>query len=471
MTVRIIPGAVGATTARALVLSDERDPPELTLADPRGAPLPGLTLRPHASGDPRFDQHLVRAGVRLFVAEAARLTPATDYLLGGAHVRTFPRRLPAKGLTLAVASCFSDQFGGHADYLRVLQGAAGHTPLAAKLLVGDNVYIDVGRAPGQARTGFEETVDRYLQYFWRSGYADVLAYLPTFTLWDDHEFWNNYPERQPWLARSLGSAMRADYSAAALLGVKTFQAVLNPVPAARSGLSYRFELPPLSLFALDLRAGRTLQSAAIPRMCTEVELQAFERWAAGLKGPGALLVGQPLWIEPGKWTDFNPPAFAAQYARIWRALAAAPWDIVVISGDVHHSHLLEIDVGADRRVWQLVSSPVCHIPTQESIAAGAFDQQGSGAVHLPAAIVVDRAVCPEPPTLRAYHCGTGCPNSLALLRVAPAADGGVDVSGTFVDVKTKIAAPWTAPPPGIPVAPGARAWCQGDPLFTLRRRC
>ena len=42
----------------------------------------------------------------------------------------------------------------------------------------------------------------YVRHFWRSGYADVLGYLPTFTMWDDHEFWNDYPERQAQLMRT-----------------------------------------------------------------------------------------------------------------------------------------------------------------------------------------------------------------------------------------------------------------------------
>lgn len=466
MTTRIIPGAVGQASLRALVLTDQKVPPPVLLTDPRGRKLPGLLLEPHASGDPRFDQHVVGAGIHLYVARASGLTSATDYLLGGVHMKTLPKKLPRAGINLALASCYTNLFKRDADYLKVLQGAAGYNPLTAKLLVGDNIYLDVG--PHAGRSAFEEVADRYLQHFWSGEYANVLGFAPTFALWDDHEFWNNYPERQGWLTRI--NASRGEYSTASLLGLKTFQSVLNPPPVARVGLSYTFSVPPLSVFALDLRAGRTLQSAAVQRMCSEAELQAFERWASRLTGPGALVVGQPLWISAGNHFDWNPPGFAAQFARIWKALAAAPWDIVILSGDVHHSHLLEIDPGTAGRVWQLVSSPVVHIPSIESILAQAFDVQARGGVNFPEALEIDVAASGTRPRLAAYHMGTGCANTLALLNIKGNADGSVTFAGKFVDLVTKVAAPWDPPPTHASIATGDRKWCQREPMFTLRAR-
>lgn len=463
MKTRIIPGAISSTTLRALVLSDQSTPPPLKLVDVRGAPTPPLSIKGHGSGDPRFDQHVIRAGVYLYVAEASKLRPGADYQLGETHIRTLPRVLPARGLNLAIASCYSNDFKRDGDYLKVLQGAVGYTPLTAKLLVGDNLYVDVGPGVGSERTAFESTAERYLSHFWTGGYADVLSYLPTFAMWDDHELWNNYPERQIWLPRSMGSA-RANYKAAALAGINAFQSVLNPTPASRGGLSYRFELPGLSVFALDLRAGRSMHDISDPVLTSEPELQAFERWAANLGRPGALVVGQPLWMRAGDWQDWNPPAFAAQYARIWKALAAAPYDCVIISGDVHHSRLLEISVGTGRRVWELVSSPVCHIPTIESIVARAFDQQASGNVNFPLAISVPGV----PLALTGFHMGTNDNNSLALIRLSAAPDG-LAIAGSFIDLVRKTPARPADPPAGCPIAPGARS-CQRDPMFVLRRR-
>lgn len=469
MPVRIIPGAVSTDRLRALVISDADAQPALTIEALQGGPAPALKIRAHAAGDSRIDQHVRKAGLTLWVAEAEGLRPGADYQLRAGserpvHVKTFPAKLPQAGVTLALASCYYEAFGRHKDYLQLLQSAPSYGPLAAKLLVGDNIYVDVGAAPGKARSGAEETIGRYLQYYWRSGYADVLSYLPTFCLWDDHELWNNYPEWQVHLART-NAGDRPDYAAAGLGALKLFQAVLNPPPAARTGLSYRFDIPPVSCFALDLRAGRTIMKTAEPRMTSEAELLAFERWAANLEAPGIAVFGQPLWIDRGNWMDYQPPDFAGEYSRIWRALTNAPYDVLVLSGDVHHSRLLEIDTAKDRKVWELVSSPACMIPTMESIAAAAFDVQDKGVLTFPLAYPGGPV---GPPNLRAYHFGTEISNTIAFLRLAPADAGGITVTTCFMDLKTKTITRNTRPRVAAPLATPQPEWCQTS--FVLKKR-
>lgn len=469
MTVRIIPGAVGTDRLRALVISDGKERPALAIEALQGGKA-ALVVREHDADDPLVDQHVRRAGLRMYLCEAEGLRPGADYHLradGGkpVHMRTFPATLPTTGLSLALASCYYEGFGRHGDYLKLLQAAPKYGPLSAKLLVGDNVYVDVGAAPPKSRSGAEETIQRYLRYYWYSGYADVLSYLPTFMLWDDHEFWNNYPEWQIHLARSMDAGGRDAYARAANAALRLFQAALNPAPVARTGLSYRFEIPPVSCFALDLRAGRTIMKTAKPRMTSEAELVAFERWAASLKAPGIAVFGQPLWIESGNWMDYQPPDFAGEYARIWKALTDAPYDILVLSGDVHHSRLLEIDVGRGRRVWELVSSPACMIPTVESIAAQAWDVQDRGVVRFPLTFPGEAAGAP---VLRAYHFGTDCNNSIALLRLAPGEDGAITVTTSFMDLITKTVTKNVKPKVAAPLASPQSQWCQGS--FTLARR-
>lgn len=469
MPVRIIPGAVSTDRLRALVITDGETAPPVTIEALQGGPAPALKIRAHASGDSRIDQHVRKAGLSLWVCEAEGLRAGADYQLrAGAerpvHVKTFPATLPKAGITLALASCYYEAFGRHKDYLQLLQSAPSYGPLAAKLLVGDNIYVDVGAAPGQARSGAEETIGRYLQYYWRSGYADVLSYLPTFCLWDDHELWNNFPEWQVHLART-NARDRDAYADAGLGALKLFQAVLNPPAAARSGLSYRFDIPPVSCFALDLRAGRTIMKTANPRMTSEAELAAFERWAANLQAPGIAVFGQPLWIDRGNWMDYQPPDFAGEYSRIWRALTNAPYDVLVLSGDVHHSRLLEIDAAKDRKVWELVSSPACMIPTIESIAASAFDVQDKGVLTFPLAYPGGPV---GPPDLRAFHFGTEINNSIAFLRLAPADAGGITVTACFMDLKTKTVARNSKPRVAAPLASPQPEWCQTS--FVLKKR-
>jgi hypothetical protein len=464
---RIIPGAISTDRLRALVISDAGRP-DVKLEAVRGGKTPAPTVRDHDAGDPIVDQHLRKAKLELYLVEATGLAPGTDYQMtaGGkpVHFKTFPAALPPEGLSFALASCYYEAFGRDRDYLRALQAAPSYGPLAAKLLVGDNVYIDVGRAPGQARSGAEESVGRYLQYYWKSGYADVLSYLPTFCLWDDHEFWNNYPEWQVHLARSMDAGGREAYEKAAQATLRLFQAALNPEPAARGGLSYSFAAPPVSFFALDLRAGRTSMKSARPQMTSEAELAAFERWAAGLKAPGVAMFGQPLWIEKGNWMDYVPPDYAGQYARIWKALAGAPYDVLVLSGDVHHSRLLEFDVGRGRRVWELISSPACMIPTIESIAAQAFDVQDRGTITFPLQFPGEAAAAPK---LAGYHFGTDHNNTISFFRLKPAG-AGIDVTACFFDLVTKSVCKNQRPAVAAPLASSQPEWCQQT--FSLKKR-
>lgn len=467
---RIIPGAVSTDRLRALVLSDSKQPPPIKLEAVGGGAAPALRVKAHDAGDPTVDQHIIRAGVRTYLAEAEGLHPGTDYHLrvdGGqpVHVKTFPAQLPREGLSVALATCYYEAFGRDRDYLRLLQAAPSFGPLSAKLLLGDNIYVDVGRPPTPDRSGAEETVGRYLKYYWHSSYADVLSYLPTFCLWDDHELWNNFPEWQVFLARSMDAGGRDLYTKAGLATLRLFQASLNPPPVARGGLSYQFEIPPISCFALDLRAGRSIMKTQQPHMTSESELVAFERWAAGLRAPGIAMFGQPLWIEKGNWMDYQPPDFAAQYARIWRALAGAPYDILVLSGDVHHSRLLEIEVGQGRRVWELISSPACMIPTIESIAARAFDVQDRGSLTFPLQFPGEAAGAPK---LKAYHFGSDHNNSIAMLRLSPGDAGAIEVTTAFFDLVTKQVSPNQKPQVSPPLVSPQPQWCQTK--ITLKKR-
>lgn len=204
--------------------------------------------------------------------------------------------------------------------LRRLQKAPGYliglrsahfSPPAFKLLIGENLYVDIGPTKPNRDTGFTETVDRYLTYFWGiegdgaypadGGYPDVLSTLPTFTTWDDHEFWNTYPEKQTWLLRSDPSSKHyRPYTAAGKECLELFQKTLNPPSNGPNCGSYIFEIPPISFFVANTRSNRTLHNAPSRQIFTSAELQAFENWAANLEAPGVFVIGQPLWLKKGR---------------------------------------------------------------------------------------------------------------------------------------------------------------------------
>jgi hypothetical protein len=105
-----------------------------------------------------------------------------------------------------------------------------------------------------------------------------------------------------------------------------------------------------------------------------------------LHGPRMLVLGQPFFLSTGSMFDRNPPDFTTQYQRLFRALGACPYDVMIVSGDVHYSRLIRQPVG-NGSVYELISSPMCHIPTKSSLVDGIV---GGRAVQ-------DRAKVSRPP--------------------------------------------------------------------------
>ncbi|HSN99867.1 MAG TPA: hypothetical protein VLS89_16335 [Candidatus Nanopelagicales bacterium] len=476
-SLRIIPGTVTGRSLRALILGVEAGASNIQLrVMGSGEPVP-VAVR-NLQPSPELGRQLNARGVRLKVAEASGLAPGTRYSIIAASteaqtvavtVETLPERLPAVGVTIAVASCFYDHFGADLGYLAALKGARWFTPPAMKWLVGDNVYLDVAPDQSRYRDGHEETAIRYVRAFCQSKYADVLSHLPTSVTWDDHELWNNYPESQVHLLRTR-PPLREGYAAAAQEALDLFQVPLNPPPVVPGGRSFASRVGEVGVFFADLRTRRTPVRSRAPMLMPEAELDALCAWARGLEGPGVLVVGQPLWGQAGSaFTDVGPPAYRAQYARIWRALAEARYDMLLVAGDVHHSRLLEFDLGNDRKVHEFVSSPACHIPSTASIALNSYKGQGKGAIRFPDRIELDERAAGCRPRLGRYHFGADVQQTIGLLHLAPAAAAGeIEVSAAFIDSVAGVAA--EARPSGSSAPAAGRLRCIGQRLFTLRRR-
>jgi hypothetical protein len=232
------------------------------------------------------------------------------------------------------------------------------------------------RADSHENRPLDHTLDRYLRYLLESEYARARAVAPTFTVYDDHEFWNNYPNSVAWLSRSWDNAWEG-YQAACKQCIDLFQGSLNPTPPGQRGY-FSFDIQPLSFFFLDTRSYRQRNSTA--QLMAAGAGDALGTWVDGLSGPGVLVLGQPLWIDPGGSTDLNLPAFKREYAAIWSHLRRSLYDILVISGDVHHSRVLRIafNGSVNRSVFEFVVSPACHIPTlAATVGLGNSQDRGS----------------------------------------------------------------------------------------------
>ena len=72
--------------------------------------------------------------------------------------------------------------------------------------------------------------------------------------------------------------------------------------------------------------------------------QDLKAWQMGLKGPGFLVLGQPLFQADGDWKDHSYSNFRDNYNQLLKIVKASlqgdndegrPHDIVVLSGDIH----------------------------------------------------------------------------------------------------------------------------------------
>jgi hypothetical protein len=446
---RIYPGAVAAESLRGLVLSRDGDP-ELLLT-------PGLAevrIAPAKQGAP-LRAALARYGVTAHRFTIDRLRPGTEYELA---LRGVPRSAvafrtldpAATSVEMVVASCYYGFHGRGADYSATLRGVHAKTA-AFKMLVGDNVYLDVH--PWQRSGGFRDAIDEvvyvYLRYWLDDGgYADALADLPTFSTSDDHEFWNNYPSRQFWLSRTWCSY--EDYRKASLECLDLFQADNNP-PLWPNERSYRFEAGPVSVFVADVRSDRKPADTGAHSM-TDVTRANLSAWLRGLKRPGVLVLGQPLVILAGGYTDYNLPYYAREYTALWSDIAAAPFDVLIVSGDVHHSRALALTLPNGRSAYEFVSSPVCHIP-------GTFGQ-GRGKVSFPRRCEAGLAHVLDCPM------ATDLPNTIGKLSFTKSGETSVVVGGAFLDLGNGSPAPQVATSFGPPRS----KQCISPSLFTLCKR-
>lgn len=290
---------------------------------------------------------------------------------------------------LVVASCYYDDalFGAQAraygDTLKCIP-----QPVDLKLLVGDNLYLDVAPDQRSIWGGWRETAHRYRHYFWESdAYADALSQHANLATWDDHEFWNNYPEKQFWLDRTKDK-WRPDYDAAGQAFLETFQNNLNRLPGCTDKRSHVYSTPACELFLADTRSRRTSMNKLRPKMFEDREFGDLLRWLGELEVPGLLVLGQPLWHSRGSFLDYAPIDFEVQFGQLWAALAECKADVLVVSGDVHHSRVLQVDMGNGRMLHEFVSSPAVHIPNEWSTLWQSYSSQGQGKVSYPKQLTV-----------------------------------------------------------------------------------
>ena len=288
------------------------------------------------------------------------------------HWRSLPDRVDEEGVSFLLASCFwrdNDREGAYAAGVREL---VKRWQPAFKLLAGDQIYTDwpSDKTPNVGKHAeIALYAKRYEEYWGDAAYRELLLTSPNFFLCDDHEFWNDYPEKQLHLTRTWPPARDA-YARAAQLLYERFQQCLNP-----GGKSwYSFGIGRVSFFVTDSRSHRDFFDAKKPcHFFSTRQWTDLENWADALHGPGVLVLGQPLYQKDGDWRDHSLSNFVDDYARLWSVIEnsldgrnqdAKPHDILVLSGDIHTGRYAvgrRANLDSPEGVPELIASPAAMI--------------------------------------------------------------------------------------------------------------
>jgi hypothetical protein len=281
--------------------------------------------------------------------------------------RTLPDRVDG-GVTFLMSSCFwlpNDKEGAYGAAVRDLTKLVDP---AFKLLVGDQLYQDYPQNWYQRKSTFALYADRYEEYWGNAAYQEVLLATPNFFAGDDHEFWNDFPERQVQIPRTWDEGSRKEGTEAARTLYLLYQRCANPDQAS----FYRFDIYPVSIFVADTRTERTHFDVPEPHFFSEAQWQALDSWVDDLAGPGVLVLPQPLFHKDGDWKDHSLSNFRADFGHLCglleRSLAGNArgerHDVLILTGDIHNARYTVATIAgvpSPPNVHELVASPASRV--------------------------------------------------------------------------------------------------------------
>jgi hypothetical protein len=249
---------------------------------------------------------------------------------------SLPDKIDDKGVTFLFGSCFWQNNDREGAFLRAVDFLTKKFQPSWKFLIGDQSYQDYPLV-GLTTDPVAALAGRYGQYWGDGKFLEALQATPNFFMCDDHEFWNDYPEKQVQLWQTRIDAVADKFGKAALNLYETFQSCMNP-----SQPWYEFAVGKVSFFVADTRSKR--QKAAQPgaQFFEDSQWTALETWASSLQGPGVLVLGQPMFQKDGDWKDHSLSNFPRDYGRLAAVIedaqagkSGAPHHILMLSGDIH----------------------------------------------------------------------------------------------------------------------------------------
>jgi hypothetical protein len=286
--------------------------------------------------------------------------------LADAQITTLPDRLPVKGIdkafTVFLGSCFCAARDPGctvgSSFLRIPTESSPEL----KFLCGDQVYLDSPSSHYSIHRHSVEELQTELFENYKStwtqgprGFSDLLKQGANYFSSDDHEYWNNAPDKAPLVLDTFFPLFRNRREDWLRIARELYSVFQTP------DLASSFRVGQLSFLNLDTRFDRQSDQSTFIK---QANLTKLGRWVKGLTGPGVLVIGQPLLANrsrflglEGQLVDFGLPDFK-QYADLINVLVASEHTIVILTGDVHFGRIANCTLASGIKLIEVISSPM-----------------------------------------------------------------------------------------------------------------
>lgn len=283
--------------------------------------------------------------------------------------RTLPESLPSlneQPFTVLLGSCFCSSRAGSSAIGSAYLKLREREKIDLKILCGDQVYLDDPALHFLFHTHtFEDLEEILLANYVRTwtqgstgsatefgagpGYQHFLQNGANFFSSDDHEYWNNAPNRTTLIRDSWFPNGRYNWMKIAKSLLEIFQ--------SRKSKTI-FNVGSLSFFVADTRVNR---DAGRMSFMSAADLSALDNWITNLQDVGVLVVGQPVFSKKsgfiaGNFGDWNLPDYA-QYEDFVRIINKAVHSVVILTGDVHFGRVAYCQLKPGVFLYEIISSP------------------------------------------------------------------------------------------------------------------
>lgn len=217
------------------------------------------------------------------------------------------------------------------------------------LLLGDNLYLQ-----NPEWTSIDKVRSRYATHFSEPGLKQLITSIPTFAIWDDHDFGPNDSDSSfPYRGVTL-QAFREQWS--------------NP-PAPEGleeSVAFKLDFDWFEILMTDDRSFRVNPTSA--RLGTYFGKKQLDWIVRELNSPEKQLIiiagGNQMLGQVGSTESMR--VYSAEYDRFLEAIRHSPSKVMIMSGDLHLGQILERDLGG-RKIIEVTSSALTAAPSNSRV--------------------------------------------------------------------------------------------------------